>query len=312
MKKVLALLIIIFMLVVSGFIFRDMIKAQANQVFAYSPCAEPKPYSIGTIDQRFGMTDNEVRQAITEAGSVWTKAYGQELFVYDAASPFKVNFIYDTRQSLNTEINEKNEDLREKDEALRPRIQAYNLRSVAIQEKVKTLNQEIESWNARGGAPDDVFERLKTEQATLREEMATLNQEADALSLSTDELRDEATSLEDTVSTFNSALHDKPEGGKYILDENGERIDIAIFDSRQELINVLSHELGHALGMEHVLDKTSIMYEKTNNAITPSNEDFSELTRVCAARNLVADRWTIFRTNFFSRLGGFISVESGS
>lgn len=312
MKKILGSILVLIILGMLGFLFQDEILKQTQQIVAYSPCSEPKAYSIGRVDSEFGITTDDFSEAIENASAIWGNAYGHQLFDYDPQATFTINLIYDNRQTLNTEINQKNADLRVKDSELRPKIEAYNKKSVDLQARIKKLNEEIETWNSQGGAPDDVYKRLRTEQSALRIEMAALNQEADNLSLSTDELKDEAATLEDTVTTFNDALHDKPEGGKYILDQAGERIDIAIFDNTKQLENVLAHELGHALGMEHVKDTDSIMYEKTNNALAPTNQDFMELTKACAKQNLIMNRLTVLRSTFFERLGNFISFESSN
>lgn len=309
MRKLLLSLILLFGLFFLGVFMRDVVSAQANKVLAVSVCEYPKTYRIGRVDPQFQLSKEDFRSAAEEAADIWSSVYGKQLFVYDPDSDFTVNLLFDERQSLNTEINEKNADLKEKDSALRPRIEAYNRKSVDLQARIKKLNDEIASWNAQGGAPDPVYDRLREEQVKLREEMAALNAEAEELELSTDELRDEAESLEQVVTSFNDALHDRPEGGKYTLDKKGERIDVAIFDTRDELVNVLAHEFGHSLGMDHVTDTKAIMYAKANEAASPTEADIRQLRYACRKRNLLKERWDYFREHFVSRLGSFISIE---
>jgi predicted Zn-dependent protease len=66
---------------------------------------------------------------------------------------------------------------------------------------------------------------------------------------------------------------------------NGKGINVYQFSTEQDLEVALAHEFGHALGMDHVENPTSIMYYITGGNqqvdLTPSAEDLTELKRVC-------------------------------
>lgn len=292
MKKIYFVLIPVVVLLFFGFLNRDIVSAKVNDVLYQSPCDTPKYYSIGRVDSEFQLSRPAFAEAMSEAATIWEVAYGKEVFVYDPKAPFTVDLIYDSRQSLNTEINQMSDALTTEDSALKPEIAEHNRKSKDLERRIAALNEEIQSWNERGGAPADVYERLISEQAALNKQVDALNAEGVSLQVSTKNLNDRIDQLNNTVDTFNEALQYKPEGGKYILDAAGERIEISIFDSHQELVSVLAHEMGHALGMNHVLNPESIMFAKSSGAVTPSQDDLKELALACHKQNVIGMKFT--------------------
>ncbi|MEX2007834.1 MAG: matrixin family metalloprotease, partial [Candidatus Levyibacteriota bacterium] len=53
-----------------------------------------------------------------------------------------------------------------------------------------------------------------------------------------------------------------------------------------ELIHTLTHEFGHALGMQHVSSPQSIMYPYTTSFLTLAPEDLEQLAYVCRKQSL--------------------------
>jgi len=83
-------------------------------------------------------------------------------------------------------------------------------------------------------------------------------------------------------NTTNFSNGEEFEEGEYIRDASGQRINIYEFGNETDLIRVLTHELGHALGLKHVTDPGAIMYElnqSDNEALTEA--DIRELSSMC-------------------------------
>ncbi len=292
MKRLLWALMFFLSFGIFGFLNLDRISAKTNDFLYVSPCETPKPYTIGVIDAEFGLSKQEFTEAANEAASIWEKAYGKPVFQYNSDADLTIHAEFDARQELSTEINQLNSEVKQKDDSLQPKIDEYNRRSNELKARISSLNAEIRKWNESGGAPPDEYERMKNEQEQLQQETEALNALGDSLSLSTEALVHEAENLNKAVDTFNEALKFKPEGGIYTLDQRGERIVITIFDTRQELVHILAHEMGHALGIDHVEDENSIMFSKTNSVVSPTDEDLRALRIACRERNAIQLKFT--------------------
>lgn len=108
---------------------------------------------------------------------------------------------------------------------------------------------------------------------------------AQSLNRSSDEYNNQATELNQTISTYNSALSERPEEGIYKGVEN--RIEIYLYLNKPELIHTLAHEFGHALGIGHVNNPNAIMYAKTSQKVILTSEDVNELQDVCRERSIL-------------------------
>lgn len=286
MRKLFWIILVIALLGL-GFQNRTALAEQIKHVTYYSTCDTPLAYKIGKIDKRFNLSEEEFKKYIQEAGDIWSEASGKKLFVYDPEGPLTISLEYDERQSLNSQISQLDTKLDEQNKALEPKIAAYEQRVAVFKQKAAALNQEIDNWNTKGGAPADVYQGLIERQKVLQEESRQLHATAAELGQSTDEYNTEVQALSQTVDTYNEALKSKPEEGIYIQDKDGRRIIIYFYNTPDELVHTLAHEFGHALGIDHVPDTKAIMYTRTNNAVTPTNDDLVELQEVCRKKSLL-------------------------
>ncbi len=250
---------------------------------ALAGCDVPISYRIGTVDERFHITDAGIRNAISTAESLWEDGTDRNLFTYDPKGTLVVNFVYDERQKLVDEQKEYEGEL-EKKENVSENVKSeyeklvaeyeklrvsYETQVDAYEKKLTAYNKEVAEWNEKGGAPKDVFERLEKTKKTLATEekrLGALSNELNALVKKINNLSNKGNSI---VSDYNSLVNEYnskfAEGEEFTQgDYKDDVINVYEFGSDTELSLVLAHELGHALDIDHVGGETSIMYHHMN------------------------------------------------
>lgn len=262
-----------------------------------SPCDAPVPYKIGTISPQFGLTFDNVLQDTITATNILNSAENKKLFVYSDTAHLTVNFVYDERAALDKQINQLQSQLDQKGKTLTQQTQEYQADASLFEKQLADFNATVDSYNKQGGAPSDVYQSLKDRQNQLQDQAKALNQRARELNLAAHEYNIGVSNLNQDTSKFNNEIAQKPEEGLY----NGGNSTITIYfaSNQKELIHTLTHEFGHALGMDHVGDPKAIMYSYTTSNITPTSEDLIELAAVCKEEPLpinwikTFDKWLI-------------------
>lgn len=266
-----------------------------RHALSYSPCNTPLTYKIGSIDERFNLTTDQVLSDTKRAADIWNNSSDKPLFVYDESGKVTINLIYDKRQELSTQVNQLQQQLDNDKGNLDPQIEEYKKKSAAFDQKAASLKQDIDYWNSRGGAPVDEYNKLKDRQKELQTEAQELNQLARTLNQSAIDYNSQIGQLNQTERQLNQTLALKPEEGLYNGNDNS--ISIYFNNSQDELIHTIAHELGHARGLDHNNNIDSVMYPSSTEDITLSPEDLASLAEVCKERSdleLIIDRYADF------------------
>lgn len=246
----------------------------------YSPCNTPLTYKIGTMDPKFNFSDKEILVDTEKAVLILNSAYGKRLFTYASESGLlTINFIYDQRSALNKDVNEQQKQLDKKDVALQKQVENYENDITVFKKKLAVFNETVQQYNKQGGAPREVYLNLINQQNQLQTEGDKLNQRAKQLSLETQDYNLRVENLNQDIEQFNLAIEQKPEEGQY----NGTDKTITIYfaNDKNELVHLLAHEFGHALGMDHVNNEKAIMYPYTSSTLEMTTEDKQQLETVC-------------------------------
>lgn len=266
-------------------------------------CPIPLHYSLGEIDESFNLSEEEAKRLVVKAESYWEESVRRELFIYDESADFTINFKFDERQEFaNDEENQEelldserleSKEIKDAVAKLQTEYQklseAYEVQVTDYESKLSAYNQKVNKYNDRGGAPEDVFSELEVERDELSEQSENLNNTGSELNEFVNEINrlgDRGNSL---VNTYNQKVSEY--NIKFGLereftqgDYQGDHINVYKFSSEEELLSVLSHEFGHALGIGHVDGEYSLMYyllEDTHTEPSLSVDDLNSYYEVC-------------------------------
>jgi peptidoglycan hydrolase CwlO-like protein len=254
---------------------------------AENPCSKPITYNINSFDERFGITRKEFAQKINEAADEWNKAGERRLFAYSPNGAIKVNLVYDDRQKITQELKEIDPVIDRMESAVDALDKEFKKKKKIYDDhksQLLALKGNIEKQ--KKVALSDERETIVTLEKAYQEQSRKLEGEKN----SGKKLLAERNALQGkvvrAVDDFNVlSISDRGEDftvGYYYQNEHEKRLDVFEFDSKQELKQLLMHELGHALLLDHTSNTDDIMFElnKTDNNKLTKN-DIAKLKRAC-------------------------------
>lgn len=254
----------------------------------HRPCEEPLTYRIGQIDERFGLSTKEVSDAAVTAAALWEKAISRELFQESPTGAIEINFVYDYRQEatdklkllsynidntkssyddLKARLESHKKEFDQKSTSLSNEFNSYNERVAAFNKEAATMPQE--------GFPEQFYERLMTEKNELQSIHNHLQAQQEEMKGLADTINNLVVIINEIAANLNldlvnyrdtkEPLAEEFNEGSYVAAKGKKTITIYQFFDRNRLIRVLTHEFGHALGLQHS-DKPSAMMYRVNQS----------------------------------------------
>ena len=273
---------------------------KANQFIRAKPCGQIIQYKIGKIDNQFGIGNQRIMAAASQAADLWNAAADAKAVEYNTAASVTIELIYDARQSLIQHYNDyaaiikRGENRAEliEDEAasLQSHMDAANAALTAERNDFEfrrdNYNAKVDRLNDIGGGTRGQVRALDQTRVQLDQQGSDLKEKVDnldKLSARRSELVKEHNALVDqineTVASANGDFGKDIVAGLYIKSGNRATIEIFAFTNQTDLIAILAHEFGHALGLGHSSEPDSIMgkLRKSDGIIVGSSTSLTHL-----------------------------------
>ena len=272
---------------------------------SHRPCKEPLTYRIGKVDERFGLSTKEVLDVAVTAASLWGKAVSRELFQESPTGAIEINFVYDYRQEatdklkllsynidntkssyddLNARLENHKKEFDQKSTSLSNEFNSYNARMADFNREAATMPQ--------GGFSEQVYKQLMTEKNELQSVHNYLQAQQEEMKRLADTINNLVVVINEIATNLNLDLvnyRDTSEPlakefneGSYVAEKGKETITIYQFIDRNRLIRVLTHEFGHALGLQHSDKPSALMYRvNQSDSIELDQADIALLKARC-------------------------------
>lgn len=285
-------------------VLREVVSDAKSTLHIPTRCDTPLRYALGEVDPRFGVEKDVLQKELLKAERVWEDEIGKDVLVYDEQSDFHINFVFDERQRKTFE-SKKLEKKLDNVEALQKGISKEYDALVATHERKKSryesdvrtydrlvseYERQVAEYTASGGVTEAVYQKLEKQRKEANAMVDDIENQRRALNTTVQQINDLVKKEKSVVASYNKEVvtYESKNGGVQEFDQGvytGKEINIYQFSEMNDLVLVLAHELGHALGMNHVDNPHSVMYylmaEQNVNHIVPSVEDKQALQNRC-------------------------------
>ncbi len=240
-------------------------------------CQLPIRWRLATLDDKFKLSQPQALEAIRQAAQTWNQQLGLTAFVEDEDSGFPINFIYDERQQQLLAGQRVARNVDRYDEYLQQLAKDLQQLSADHQQQRSAFEQQQQRFTQQFS--QQAANKTMNEHS-VRQEQAQLQVLADGLNALAQKINDKNQHYQQSIQDRNQLLQDASPSGKIaevgLLLRTGSLLEMRIFAYRDAptLVRTITHEFGHALGLDHLPQSTAIMHDMLSaeqDQLTPAD-----------------------------------------
>lgn len=230
-------------------------------------CLAPVGWRLVELDPAFRLTEAEAVNLISTAAEQWNRVTGLSLFVHDPLNGFPIYFQYDERQQQLAKRLLLQRNVQRYDEHLDILHQHYQRQLALVQQQAQRVEQLQQVYHQQ---VSELQQGGQTAPAGIQQQWRILEEEQRIFRQQKDALNTEQQRLEQMINRRNALLPEQQviashELGVMTIKNKQRKMVIYAFADKQDLLVTLQHEFGHALGLPHSPDKTSVMHAQLNS-----------------------------------------------
>lgn len=307
------ILIIITAFMAAGVYIYKPISKSVDAFTVSRPCSEPFLYSIGNPDSRFSISKQEVTDAAHAAATLWNRSSNNNVLILNdqpsEESEILIQLVYDERQQrtdseLRFRERIRSEQLKldreqashdRKRDRFELRSEEYRKLTEETTQELNKLNNWVQEKNAEGGFTGSDLEQFENRKANVEGRQDKVRQRRQELDHMAQSINKEMEMLNEAYANHNRLIdqYNKEYAGDLRFTKatfqktpNGGVVTVSQFMNKKELTLIIAHELGHALGIDHLDTPESIMYsrmgaQQLNPILQLSDSDVAAVKEIC-------------------------------
>ncbi|MEX0780405.1 MAG: matrixin family metalloprotease [Balneolales bacterium] len=239
------------------------------------PCDTPLLYEIGDIDIRFGIHQSDVAMAMEQVEQLWNTALDKELIKSSRDGDVMITLSFANEANKVAELSKtiaaKEKQIAENNRVHEQLLKQHEDRANAHEELlaqrnkvVREYNANIQKWSSSSAGPEEkrketkISSKIDSLESRVHQELAAADALFRQIGASAERLNEKTDKYNSLIARYEDLLNDDRIINKG--DFYGERIHVYQFDDQDDLVMVLAHEIGHALGLDHVPNDKSVMH----------------------------------------------------
>ena len=265
-------------------------------------CDAPLTYRIGSIDGRFGLSIRDVSDVASQAAYIWGRELGCDIFKEDPNGAIEILFAYDYRQAAIDNLRKTGLSIGNSIDsyaALKTRLDnltaEYSRRHAEYVRDVNEYNKRLSAYNAQKDATYrkssvsvTEYQQVAAKKQVLDTQLDNLRARLEELKRMTDTMNSMALVMNGIASNYNLAavnyrsakgeMAGEHQQARYEWRNYRKSITVYFYHDRNELIRVMAHEMGHAMGLKHSGNPEAIMYYlNQSSSLDLTSEDTAAL-----------------------------------
>ncbi len=254
-----------------------------DKAFNKKVCNSAISYTIVSMDKGFNLTKENFSKDLKEATEIWENVQGVDLFTeVPKGGDISVILKYDDRQKITDQMGGLSQIIDSDNQQIELQKLNYKQLESEYNNAKSSYEYSLKKYYALRDAGSQMSQQVEAE---LKNNERRLNDLAARLNGYADTINSEVQVINTKINSFNSLGNIRGESfneGEYVREGNSRTIYVYEFANHDKLVRLLAHEFGHALELEHVSGKDSILNEINGSInLKPTKEDISEFNRVC-------------------------------